>query len=111
MFCYNSNSISPDSPKTLKELNINNGTQIDVIFKNTINESNSPLTINGLIQIKGQKNMKFSDLVNKIFNMETINEGNLNFIVNLSRISAYDSRTLEELKIDQNSKFEVLFGK
>ena len=111
LFYFNSYSISPDSHKTLKELNINNGTQIDVIFKNKINESNIPLTINGLIQIKGQKNMKFSDLINKIFNKETINEGNLSFIVNSTRISAHDTRTLKELKIDQNSKFEVLFGK
>ena len=111
LFYYNSFSISPDSHKTLKELNIKNGTQIDVIFKNPINVSNSPLTINGLIQIKGQKNMKFSDLVNKIFNKETIDEGNLSFIVNSTRISPYDSRTLKQLKIEQNSKFEVLFGK
>ena len=122
-FEYNSKEIKRDSGKTLKELGIPNEAQIKVISSEkkpnnipNLNNLNNVKYFNvsfnyagNRYQIQADSKMKFSELVTKFYSKAQINEKiSLTFIFNSVRIFENESKTLEELKIYDQSNIEAI---
>ena len=115
-FFLNSKKLGLNSPKTLKELNINNGTVIRVVGKGNQNEIkyiNVVFAVIGRsVMVQGQTNMKFSDLVKKFCTKADVKDTDQPiYILNSQKISPDDSRTLGELNLRDHARIEVTLSK
>ena len=114
-FLFNSNSINPNTFKSLKELGINNGAIIKVVKGSggQIKFMNICFSIIGRnVIVQGQSNMKFSELVGKFSIKADIKpEDKPTFILNSQQMNGDDSRTLAELNLHDQSRIEVVLIK
>ena len=130
-FIYNSRKLDPYSTKTLKELNIRNGSKIEVIDLNSnkpIPPVNSSITSlfdvyfmkeGKYILIKAKGEMTFAELIFKYMKKVELSESllsNYHFIYNSKSISKDTMKTLDELNITNGAKIDVVicnsqFGK
>ena len=115
-FFLNSKKLGLQSPKSLKDLNINNGTVIRVVGKGNQNEIkyiNVVFAVIGRsVMVQGQTNMKFSDLVKKFCTKADVKDTDQPiYILNSQKISPDDSRTLGELNLRDHARIEVTLSK
>ncbi len=111
-FLYNSSELILYSPKSLKELGINNGSQIDIVDASmpiapkqlniTVFKGGKPLTL------QATPDMKLSQLILKYCQKAVINAKDFNFIFNNSQLDANSFKTIQEFGIKDGSRINVV---
>ena len=141
-FFYNTTKIPFDSFKSLSELNIQNGGIINVLsgnvsnfgnfgnnFGNFGNYGNQPfngnagnnaieylnisfIVSNRIVNVQGQSDMQFCDLVKKFINKAALDpQDQPKYVLNAVQIPSNSTQTLKELNIKNISKITVFLEK
>ena len=127
-FYFNNNPIKADSCKKLNELGIQNMSIIEVkpmnagvpqnpgniVMPQSGNNGDEFLNLNfsvegRMINVQATKKDTFASLSKKLCNKAGVTDKVPSFILNSSMIDSNDSRTLEQMHIQNNQRIEVVF--
>ena len=111
IYYLGSRKIESTDNQTLRQLNIQNNSEISVLLPSEDKEEYLNIRFNSggkTINVQATKNTKFSDLCKRYCNIAEIQNKDPIYLFNSSAIKSNEIRTLAQLNITNESKIDVL---
>ena len=111
IYYLGSKKIESTDNQTLRQLNIQNNSEISVLLPSEDKEEYLNIRFNSggkTINVQATKNTKFSDLCKRYCNIAEIQNKDPIYLFNSSAIKSNEIRTLAQLNITNESKIDVL---